>query len=104
MSMLKATGEVARIIGNIIGIFILLFFIGSCFYMLQVSDEQYIKSWAKEHDYQVVSIDRTLFDNGPFWIKNDEDRIYRVVIEAEEKRVVYFDFTLFKTYHKWEDE
>lgn len=59
------------------------------------SDKAKIQVWADENNMvEVVSIEHTAFARGPFWIKEDHHRIYKVVIidSTEHQRVTWFRF------------
>jgi len=54
--------------------------------------ETKIANWAAEHDYEVVSINQTFFDYGPFWYCDEDQTIYKTVMrdKFEKERIVYF--------------
>jgi len=56
------------------------------------SNREEIKEWCEDNRCQVVSIEEPVFSYGPFWYKNDGQRIYKVaVLDYREKpRVVWF--------------
>lgn len=59
------------------------------------SDKVEIRQWADENKIvKVVSIEKTLFANGPFWIREDHHRIYKVVVidNSEHQRTTWFRF------------
>jgi hypothetical protein len=60
----------------------------------QSMDEESIQTWAKENDCKIVSVEKTIIDKGPFWIRQKHQRIYRVqVIDRYEcSKVTYFRF------------
>ena len=57
-------------------------------------DTNHINKWAKDRNYQILSTKTTWFDNGPFWVRWDGQRIYRVELldDREKPRVSYFRF------------
>lgn len=66
------------------------------------NDHAVINTWATEHDYAVQNIERCYFDHGPFWLSDEDDRIYRVEVSARrEPRVVYFRFRLWGHDIEW---
>lgn len=66
-----------------------------------------IKAWAATQGYSVVSIDETVFDAGPYWIKSKGQRIYRCVLldESGHRRLMYMRTGLFENdYEFYGDE
>ena len=53
-------------------------------------DYKVIEEWALEQDYIVDSIEQTFFDNGPFWLRDEDDRFYKVKIITENKNKTYY--------------
>lgn len=68
------------------------------------SDNRTIQDWASSNGYQVLKLERTFFDHGPFWLVSEDDRVYRVEIldEREKERTAYFKFGLFGHEQEWE--
>ena len=64
------------------------------------SDHQYIERWAQENHYEIISIEKTVFDHGPFWMVDEHDRVYRVKIAGED-RLCYFWFGVLSSEQKW---
>ena len=59
------------------------------------SDKAEIQAWADENNIvKVVSVKKTLFANGPFWIREDHHRIYKVIVidNSEHQRTTWFRF------------
>ena len=67
------------------------------------TDHQTIRDWAASEDYNITSIEKTIFDNGPFWLVDEDDRIYKVKIEDhhQNEKVIYFRFGLWGADKKW---
>lgn len=66
-------------------------------------DKESINSWAIENSYEIKSVERTLFDHGPFWFVDEDDRIYKVQLKdrLEHDRVTYFRFRLWGFDQEW---
>lgn len=66
-------------------------------------DKETIKSWATENSCEIVNVERTFFDHGPFWFVGEDDRIYKVEVKdrLEHNRVTYFRFGLWKYDQEW---
>lgn len=62
--------------------------------MINHFDSSHVYSWAKQRNYQILAIKTTVFDNGPFWVRWEGQRIYRVELldDREQLRVSYFRF------------
>ena len=73
------------------------------FFLVRSGDQEKIKEWAEGEGYEIKSSESTWIDRGPFWVKNKNDRIYRVVVETESgERVMYFRFRLWWVDKEWE--
>lgn len=85
------------ILVGVLGLFLLLLT------AVRKSDKADINKWATEKRYSVVKIEETIIDLGPFWLKDDDDRLYRVEIkdELEQPKVAYFRFRLFGYDQEW---
>jgi len=66
-------------------------------------DKDSINKWATENSCEVVSIERTVFDHGPFWFVDEDDRIYKVNVKdrLEHPRVTYFRFKVWGFDQEW---
>jgi hypothetical protein len=59
------------------------------------SDKATIQQWADNNNIvKVVSVESTWIDKGPYWVKEDHHRIYKVVVidHLEKQRTTYFRF------------
>ena len=59
------------------------------------SDKEEIQTWADDNKIvKVVSIEEPLFSTGPFWIREDHHRIYKVIVidNSEKQRTTWFRF------------
>ncbi len=89
--------------GKVVGVIIALV-IGLALLCLQTrSDEGRIREWAESNNCSVISIEKTYFDNGPFWFRDDYQRIYRVKVRdhLEHERRTYFRFGYFGYDQEW---
>lgn len=87
---------------KIAGIVLLLFVVGYAICARRDREKNIIREWAEANDYQIVSIEATVFDHGPFWLVDDDDQVYRVVVnDSQNDRVTYFWFGLFGHEQKW---
>lgn len=64
-----------------------------------------IQDWAHQNNFSVVSVEKCWFDHGPFWLVDEDDDIYYVVLEdrLEKKRISYFLFHTFGMKQAWKD-
>ena len=71
-----------------------------------ISYQRKIHDWALQNNCRVIKIEKTWFDYGPFWAKNDDQSIYRVEVRdrLERKRVSYFRIGPFHFQQEWYDE
>ena len=67
------------------------------------TDHQTIRDWATAEDYNITAIEKTILDNGPFWLSDEDDRIYRVKVldHHHNEKVIYFRFGLWGAEKKW---
>lgn len=65
-------------------IYIFFVFLAIILYIVSLnSDKQAIKEWSTKNGYVVLSVEEPILDNGPYWFKDDDQRIYRCrLIEA----------------------
>jgi hypothetical protein len=85
---------------------LLVVVLGVCgMFFARNSDREYITNWAAESGYELISVEETWFDHGPFWFVDDDDRIYRVEVrdEREHPRTSYFRFRLFGVDQAWKE-
>ena len=78
-----------------------------CFWMAisqNKSNHEKIRVWCEDNRCKVVSIDEAMFRTGPFWYKDDDQRIYEVkVIDYMEKdKVVWFRIGYWQVQAEWE--
>jgi hypothetical protein len=68
-------------------------------------DNDSIQKWASENSCEVVSVERTFFDHGPFWFVDEDDRVYKVKVKdrLEHPRVTYFRFRPFGMDQEWSE-
>jgi len=67
-------------------------------------EQQQIHNWAAENNYKVISVEMTFMDYGPFWYKDEDDKIYKAVLidkSTEKKRVSYFRIGTFRFEQAW---
>jgi len=66
-------------------------------------DKDAIQKWAADNSCEVISVERTVFDHGPFWFVDDDDRIYKVEVKDrfEHPRTTYFRFRSFGFDQEW---
>jgi hypothetical protein len=66
-------------------------------------DKDTIHNWATDNSCEVISVERTVFDHGPFWFVDEDDRIYKVEVKdrLEHPRVTYFRFRPFGFDQEW---
>lgn len=73
----------------ILTIFILIIFLS--YFYIHNHDYNYMNNWANAHNYEIKEIEKTLFDNGPFYFRERNTRIYKVTLHNS-KRISYFRF------------
>lgn len=61
---------------------------------LRDSERVAMTQWVEQQNCDLVSIEETWLDNGPFWVRDDHHRIYRVTVRDGNGRVrhAYFRF------------
>lgn len=89
----------------VLGFVALFVFCCWAIYLQGESDKGIIKTWAEDNDYSIVTMEKTIFDHGPFWFVDDHDRIYKVVIldHHEKRRTSYFWFGVWNHEQRWYD-
>jgi len=81
--MRKIMKNIAAVLGAI-GLIALMVFI---FVFTQNQDYSQIRDWTDQHDYVIESIEKPLFSTGPYWVKEDHHRIYKVDLKHQDKDV-----------------
>ena len=81
-----------------IGIQVLIAFIVVVAIAQIKSDKTRIANWAAERNYEVLKLEQTFFDYGPFWYCDDDQTIYKTVMkdEFEKERTIYFRIGSFR--------
>ena len=92
-----------RHFGYVCVVFLFLMFGFFVTAMVQKSDEDAVRDWAASNNCRVVKIEQCFFDYGPFWYKDEDDRIWRAEISDahEQGKVVYFRIGLFRFDHEY---
>ena len=75
------------------------------FLMQKENDHSKITNWAAENGYSVVSVDTTIIDNGPFWFRGEDDRIYKAVLKdkLEKEKISYFRISFWRFEQAWKN-
>jgi hypothetical protein len=70
------------------------------------ADTADIEKWAAKEGYSVVSVEKPWFDH-PFWLADEDDRIYKVIVrskDTERVRIAYLRFrSLFGPEVRWKE-
>ena len=48
--------------------------------------EQRIQNWALQEGYEIVSLQESSIDKGPFWTKDESQKIYRIQVKDQYNR------------------
>ena len=87
---------------HIVGLLIVLVLLGIAFIALPLHDQQ-IKNWAQENNYKLIKYEMTIGDYGPFYVKGQNQYIYRIEVDDGKKyRIFYMRtglVTEFEEYH-----
>src|SRR4051812_22166807 len=98
------SSEMARAIFTVF--FLLAVLAAIAFVAIGQSQSQHkrISDWAMENGYHVESIERTVFDIGPFWMADEDTEIYRATLVDTngQRRVCYFRFYLWSMDYAWQ--
>jgi len=70
----------------------------------QKNHHEQIAFWAAENGCQVESIERALFDKGPFWYADENAQVYKVVLVDRDsnRRTSYFKLYFWSMDQAWE--
>lgn len=73
---------------SITGIGIILFCIAISVFVVMdgKGKEQKIHNWASQEGYEIVSLEESNFDKGPFWTKDNSQKIYRIQVRDKHNR------------------
>lgn len=55
------------------------------------AEENAISNWAEENKCQIIEQTAPMFDTGPYWMNDDEDAIYRLIVKKRdgEQKIVW---------------
>ena len=69
------------------------------------SDQDHIRNWAEENHFMLIDTNEPLFDQGPFYYKNDGQHIYKVRVKDKFEReyVCWMRTGVFSWDYEWQD-
>lgn len=67
------------------------------------SDHNTIKQWHSAQNQDVIEIDQPWFTSSPWWLHDDDDRIYRATVRDKQgqRRTCWHKFNIFGHDQKW---
>jgi hypothetical protein len=90
----------------IVPVILIVLMVGLTISLMQgESDRADIDRWAAGQGYQIEEIEKTWFDNGPYWVKGRGTRIYRCRVSDREgkSRTVYMRTRFFGNDYEFYD-
>ncbi len=91
---------------GIVVIFVLVLGLGVLMAVVRTaSDNADIERWARENGYLIEAVEKTWFDNGPYWFRGKGRRIYRCRVRdaAGTRRTVYMRSRMFGNQYEFYD-
>ena len=69
------------------------------------ADQTDIRRWARENRFEIDSVEKPWFDNGPFWFRGKGRRMYRIQVRDENgaSRTVYMRAGTFNRDYRFHD-